>query len=1212
MALRISRRVLKARRTRLAVFAAACVAIGAVAASMIIPERFSNAAAVQRVDCSTDPSVFNTGYVAATGSVAANGAADERWTVAGGNTGYNYGSGGANGNGNAPTGPISPALPPAGATFASSFVGKVNNGWTDSPFHDAQWISTKYSPPATGSNQATGWGDFYYQYEFDLAPEVNPATFQLKMDWYADNTVRGVWVNSSLKASTLVKPYFGENFLADKQVRTTLSGFVTGRNTIVVEVGSSSPALGFLAQVTSTALCPSVVVGKNVASRADASDQFVVAAKDAMGTTVASATTTGSETRRESAKAFVVANKPYTITDTLAAGSASPQSLYRGELVCTNRDTGAQLPVTGSAPSWTVTFPTYDDYACDVTNSSRTFSVSKKASTAVAQPGDTVTYSVTVTNTGTTAFTANEPASFTDDLSALTDDATYNNDATSGATITGTTLSWSGPLAVGDTATITYSFTVGNPVKGDGHLTNVVTGGPSCTVACSSTVTTDVRSYTVAKKVSSDAVSPGDTVTYTLTAKNTGVVAYTAAEPASFTDDLSRVLDDAVYNGDATNGAVVTGNTLAWSGPLAVGETVTVTYSVKVRAPVPGDKGLSNAIVPTAPGGACAAAGGCQTGTLVSVPALQLTKTADASTVQSPAAVGDTVTYSFALKNTGNVPLTGASITDPHPGLSALAYTWPTTPGLLAPNETVTAKATYKLTQADINTGHILNSATSRATPPFGPDVTSDASADVAIVATPLLALEKKADATALQSPARAGDTITYRFTATNTGNVTLTGVTLADPLPGLSPLDYRWPGAPGELAPGETVTATASYRVTQADIDSGEVSNTATVTATPPSGADVTDDGTADVPLPGEAAIDLEKSADSSLFGEPTAPGDVVTFTFVARNTGTVTLTDVTITDPLAGLSELTFKWPGTAGVLAPGESVTATAIYRLTQADLDAGHVSNGATTTARPPSGAPVGDDGSADVPITAVPKLELMKIADPSAVRSPAQAGDTIGFGFIARNSGTVTMTGVSITDPLPGLSPLTYEWPGTPGVLAPGESVKAAATYRLTQADIDAGHLSNSATTAGTPPAGPESTSPPAVTDTPLAPKPELTLTKAANGSARAAARPGDTVTYEFQVSNSGNVTITDVRIRDLMAGLSALEYSWPGAVGVLQPGQSVKATATYRLTQADIDSGHIANTATTTGATPAGPEVEAPPATADLPLASTVLPAVSG
>lgn len=114
------------------------------------------------------------------------------------------------------------------------------------------------------------------------------------------------------------------------------------------------------------------------------------------------------------------------------------------------------------------------------------------------------------------------------------------------------------------------------------------------------------------------------------------------SEPFSFKDDLSKVLDDATYNGDASSGATVKGSTLSWSGALKAGATTKVTYSVTVNDPDTGNKKLTNAVVPTDPTGSCATDGGCTTDTTVTP--LQPTSpvgpsVATGGTVLSPAPV---------------------------------------------------------------------------------------------------------------------------------------------------------------------------------------------------------------------------------------------------------------------------------------------------------------------------------------------------------------------------------------------------------------------------------------------------------------------------------------------------------------------------------------------------------------------------------------------
>ena len=93
-------------------------------------------------------------------------------------------------------------------------------------------------------------------------------------------------------------------------------------------------------------------------------------------------------------------------------------------------------------------------------------SIVTTANTTTAVPGQTVAYTVTVTDNGQTPYTG---ATVTETLNLL-DDATYNNNAaaTSGAvSYASPVITWTGDLAVGASAVITYTVTVNNPDTGD-------------------------------------------------------------------------------------------------------------------------------------------------------------------------------------------------------------------------------------------------------------------------------------------------------------------------------------------------------------------------------------------------------------------------------------------------------------------------------------------------------------------------------------------------------------------------------------------------------------------------------------------------------------------------------------------------------------------------------------------------------------------------
>ncbi len=231
--------------------------------------------------------------------------------------------------------------------------------------------------------------------------------------------------------------------------------------------------------------------------------------------------------------------------------------------------------------------------------------------TEATRIGDTVKYTVTVSNSGSTPFTDDAPAIVSDDLSGVLDDATYNDDvdASSGeATVDGDLLSWRGAIEPGDEITISYSVKLTG--DGDAELINVAFQ-PDCDPAdedcepvppppaecdengqdpktglpCDST-SLELPKLKVEKTADTTAIPEvGDTVTYTVKATNQGKGAFSADDPAVVIDDLSGVLDDATVDpetleADRDPAAEYTESRISWTGALAPGETVTITYQV--------------------------------------------------------------------------------------------------------------------------------------------------------------------------------------------------------------------------------------------------------------------------------------------------------------------------------------------------------------------------------------------------------------------------------------------------------------------------------------------------------------------------------------------------------------------------------------------------------------------------------------------------------
>lgn len=256
---------------------------------------------------------------------------------------------------------------------------------------------------------------------------------------------------------------------------------------------------------------------------------------------------------------------------------------------------------------------------CTTTTPVGEFAVAKTASVRTAAPGDVVTYTILVRNDGqlnyggsTAPFTA--PAVVLDPLTDVLPLATYNGDATGGGTLVGDTLTWNVDLPIGQSVTLTFTVTVKPTTVANPHIVNVVIAGSGghCTEAGACTTDVAEPHFTVSKTVDPDTATAGTVLTYSVTVTNTADVEFTGVAPASFTDDLTRVLDDATYNGDATNGATVAGSSLSWSGPLAVGADIVITYSVTVNDPLTGDGAIVNTVTPADPG-SCATPTGCTT-----------------------------------------------------------------------------------------------------------------------------------------------------------------------------------------------------------------------------------------------------------------------------------------------------------------------------------------------------------------------------------------------------------------------------------------------------------------------------------------------------------------------------------------------------------------------------------------------------------------------
>lgn len=223
-------------------------------------------------------------------------------------------------------------------------------------------------------------------------------------------------------------------------------------------------------------------------------------------------------------------------------------------------------------------------------------------------------------------------------------------------------------------------------------------------------------------------------------------------------------------------------------------------------------------------------------------PQFALAKSASVSSVSGPG----TITYSITVENTGNQTLNGLTISDslnlngsPRTLTSGPTYVSGDTNGngQINTTETWVYTATYVVTQADIDAGGTFSNTVTFDTAQTSPS--TSAPATTTITQSPALSIVKSGIITTdggAPGEADAGDVVTYTYTVANTGNVTIANVTVGDshngsgapPVPGSETgvlviggsTDAAQNGSWDTLRPGDQIQFTATYTVTQQDVD--------------------------------------------------------------------------------------------------------------------------------------------------------------------------------------------------------------------------------------------------------------------------------------------------------------------------------------------------------------------------------------------------------
>ncbi|WP_183407165.1 choice-of-anchor P family protein [Nocardioides marmorisolisilvae] len=702
------------------------------------------------------------------------------------------------------------------------------------------------------------------------------------------------------------------------------------------------------------------------------------------------------------------------------------------------------------------------------------FTVTKTVDDETADPGQTVTYTIKVQNTGlaagSTTWSDNLDPRLTDVSSATSDNANGTTCAPTGGDFTNCATV---ELLSGGTETFTYtakmptSFTGmsgGDCPSGSFALKNTATSGSS-----SSSVTVCVgasANFSIDKKASTDTANPGDTVTYTITVTNDGQ----APGGTSFTDDYDDALAPTLPT-STTSGASCTPGSGSFScstGSVDPGDSVVFTYTAKMPTsfgPVSGSDDCADGTYPVS-----------NTATLASNPAstavvcvaaspeFRITKSVD----KTSAHPGDTITYTVTVFNDGDAA--GATSftddfddrltpTDPSVGSCFITagsnLTMTCSTGVIAAHSSqvftysATVPATFSGNDVCDNGGYRIANAASLV----GVDA-DPAGAEVCVDASPTFTIDKSVS----NNTPMPGDTITYTVTVSNTGTAAGSTSFTDDYDDALSPGDATSSPSGNNCSPaaGKFDCTTGVIPALGQQTFTYDVTVPETFTGTPGNlGCGANQYGFKNVATLSGAHADADAKTDSVVICIGAGPkftvsksasdttvsaGDPVTYTITVTNTGNAAgSTDFTddyadsldIANPPAGCTKETVSGNKVLScstdelVAGDHQDFTYTVNMPATFTGDDHGECGNGAYPVVNSVSIDGADNEGSSDgvtVCTSAAPDLTVKKTAEHATVVEP---GDTVHYTLTVTNNGTAPGSTTATDDYADGVTVSGY-------------------------------------------------------------------------------------------------------------------------------------------------------------------------------------------
>ena len=344
---------------------------------------------------------------------------------------------------------------------------------------------------------------------------------------------------------------------------------------------------------------------------------------------------------------------------------------------------------------------------------------------------------------------------------------------------------------------------------------------------------------------------------------------------------------------------------------------------------------------------------------------------------------------------------------------------------------------------------------------------------------------------------------------------------------------------------------------------------------------------------------------------------GDEIEFTITVKNVSIYDVENVIVTDANAeikagnGYTVSADKHTATIAIIAAKSEIRIKALHTVTSEDILAGKVGNVANVTWKDGETTvtkTVDDDTTKLTPPDV--KLTVTKTSDweGKATGAKPKLGTKITYTITVKNDGNVPYTNVNFTDLLQnGDASVTGEIP-TYGTLPVNEEKSFTVEYIVTEADLLKESINNKVTaeadeieytyyegkTEKTGKATPKGEA--EVTDRTDDAKASTISTKTTTSKPKneKGYELGETITYDIVVTNDGNLTVTDIEVKEELAG-AVIKESTDGAYTVdgsiakiaeLKPGQSVTVKVEYVVTEADILAGSVKNEATVTGKGP--------------------------